>query len=105
MKLKLASVLFVVWLSVFAQAEPAFQPALIRIAGSGLQVGLDPANGSLRELIQLADGTKQLDGGVNQLADNPALLGLWQITVREGEAVRKFAAEHAGPPQGGAAGG
>ncbi|HEY9175146.1 MAG TPA: DUF6259 domain-containing protein [Verrucomicrobiae bacterium] len=67
------------------------EPGLVRTANATLQVGLDAANGSLRELLQPADG-------FNQIADNPTALGLWQITVRDGDSVRELSAEQSPPP-------
>jgi hypothetical protein len=69
-----------------AKAEP------VRIADGKLQIGLDPASGTLRELVSLPDG-------YNQLADVPEPLGLWQITVRDGDTSRELTAERAGPPK------
>lgn len=63
---------------------------VVRIADGQLQVGLDSVHGMLRELRQLPDGP-------NQLADNPAPLGLWQLTVRDGETSYELSAEQAGP--------
>jgi len=55
----------------------------------GLQIGFDAATGSLRELVH---------GGFNQIADNPASPGLWQILVLNGETSQELSAERAGTP-------
>ncbi len=75
-----------------AEESSAAKAEAARIANGKLQVELDPANGTLRQLVQLPDG-------YNQLADSPEPLGLWQITVRDGETTHELSAERAGPPK------
>jgi hypothetical protein len=92
--------LFSVWLAAFAlsaltvaaEERNLAKVETVRIADGKLQVGLDAATGSLRELVDLADG-------YNQLADRSEPLGLWQITVRQGQTTHELSAERAGPPQ------
>ncbi len=69
-----------------AKADP------VRIADDRLQVGLDPATGSLRELIGIEDG-------FDRLADGGEPVALWQITVKEGSASKVVTAGQAGPPR------
>jgi len=64
----------------------------VRIADEKLKIGIDPATGSLRELIGLADGC-------NQLVDSPPSLDLWQITVSDGQTIQELNAGRAGPPK------
>jgi len=64
----------------------------VRIADGALQIGLDPADGTLRELVELP-------GGYNQLADDAAPHGLWRMTVCEGSTSREISAERVGPPK------
>jgi len=82
------------WAALAAAAEESnvanVEP--VRVADGKLQIGLDPANGTLLELVQLPDGCNQLAGG-------PEPLGLWQITVRDGETAHELSAERAGPPK------
>ena len=75
-----------------AGEKQAGKAKLLRIADDKLQVGLDPADGTLRELVELP-------GGFNQLAEGAASFALWQITVRDGAALRELNAERAGPPK------
>ena len=86
------SLAFVVLLWCCAGSAWAAQPALVRAAHGKLQVGLDAADGSLREMTDLSDGYNQLD-------DAPSPLALWQITLRDGETARDLAALEAGPPK------
>ena len=67
-------------------------PDVVRVADANLQIGFDRVQGSLREL-------RELPAGVNQLADIPAPLGLWQLTVAVGERSLDLSAERAGPPR------
>lgn len=84
--------LCLVTVAVLLQAPTAAAEAeLVRVADARLQVGVDAANGSLRELVQRADG-------FNQIADNPSSLGLWQINVRDGDSARELSAEQLPPP-------
>ncbi len=92
MKLKLASSVFGVLLAVLISSASGASPALVRIADGKLQVGFDSATGSLCELIQLPEG-------YNQLADSGAPLGLWQISVGNGETSQELTAERAGSPK------
>lgn len=81
-------------LGVAGAAETA-RPArteTIRVADGKLQLGLDAATGTLRELAELPDG-------VNQLVDRPEPFGLWQITVRSGQKSHELTADRAGVPQ------
>ena len=64
----------VLWLLLVVEAAFGADSSLVRVGDDKLLVGLDPANGSFRELVELADG-------YNQIADSPASLGLWQISV------------------------
>jgi len=70
----------------------AAEAEVVRIGDGTLQIGLDSAHGTLRELILLPDGP-------NQLADSPAPVGLWQMTVGDGTTSYEVSAERAGPPQ------
>jgi hypothetical protein len=56
-----------------------------------LQVALDAADGTLRELIELPEAYNQLAGG-------PASFGLWQVTVHRGDISEELTAERAGRP-------
>lgn len=87
--------LFLVLVGLLANAEAAEQDAktrLVRIAGDGLQVALDVATGSVRELIGRP-------AGFNQLTAAPAPVGLWQITVDQAGTLRELSAEQAGVPR------
>ncbi len=64
----------------------------VRLADSKLQIELDPANGTLRQLAQLPEG-------YNQLADSTEPLALWQIAARDGETSYTLSAEQAGLPK------
>ncbi len=75
-----------------ADEKIAARTGVVRVADGTLQIGLDAATGSLREMVGLPEG-------FNQLADNAAPLGLWQIAVREGDSARTLSAEQAGPPK------
>lgn len=82
-------------LSVVAPAAEESSTAkaeAVRLADSKLQLELDPAHGTLRQLVQLPEG-------YNQLADGTEPLALWQITVRDGETTHELTAERAGPPK------
>jgi hypothetical protein len=81
---------FMLLLSLFVVSAPIVNAEVVRIAGSKLQIGLDSATGSLRELIH---------DGYNQIADNTVPLGLWQISVGSGETSQELTAERAGPPK------
>jgi len=81
---------FILLLSLFVASAPAVNAELVRVTDGRLQVGLDSANGSVRELIH---------DGYNQIADNPAPLGLWQMTVGNGETSQELTAERAGSPK------
>lgn len=81
--------------ALFAPGEAAERTALakagvVRLADAKLQVGLDPATGSLRELVRLPDGYNQVD-------DRQPPLALWQITVQDGEKSQTLSADRAGP--------
>ncbi len=65
---------------------------LVRLADDRLQLGLDRVHGALRELIQLPDGTNQLD-------DGPAAWSLWQVSLRSGQTTQVISAAEAGTPQ------
>lgn len=88
-----------VLLAIWTWATPAAAAGESHVVGAGpmrvadgkLQIGLDPANGTLRELVELPDG-------YNQLADSPDSLALWQVTVRDGETTYEWSAERAGAP-------
>lgn len=92
MKPKLVSSVLGLLLSLSVSSAAGANPALIRVADGNLQIGLDSATGSLRELIQLPKG-------INQLADRQSPLGLWQITVRNGDTSQELTAERAGSPK------
>lgn len=78
--------------STLLPAPPAAADvAIARTSNTQLQIAVDAAHGSLLELTQRADG-------FNQIADNPSPLGLWQITVRDGETVRELSPEQSAPP-------
>lgn len=62
----------------------------VRIADGKLQVGLDRATGTLRELISVADGYNQLD-------DRGEPVALWQIKIIDGDKARELRADQAGP--------
>jgi len=75
-----------------ALAPAPDDPSLVRIASPQLQLALDRATGTLRQLSGLPDGG-------NQLVDAPTPLALWQIMLRDGQKVRTIAADQAGPVQ------
>ena len=83
---------FILLLSLFIVSAPPVNAEVVRIADGKLQVGLDAATGSLRELIQLPDG-------YNQVAGSHGAFGLWQISVGNGETTQELTAGHAGPPK------
>jgi hypothetical protein len=91
---------FLALLALFALSAPQIEAAegnaakaeVVRIADGALQIGIDPATGSLRELVGPPDG-------YNQLVDSPMPLGLWEIAVRDGETSHELAADRAGPPR------
>ena len=91
MKLNRVTIVIGVLLSAFALSALATGAELVRIANGHLQVGLDKAHGSLCELTQLSDG-------YNQLAEDQSPLGLWQITVRDGERLQELAADLVAAP-------
>lgn len=92
MRLKLALSVVGGVLALCVAPVPFANAGIVRIADGKLQVGFDSASGSLRELIQLADGC-------NQLADGDAPFALWQISVGSGESSRELTAERAGTPK------
>jgi hypothetical protein len=77
-------------LAAVAENGIAAEAKVLRMADGTLRIGLDPATGTLREMVRLLDG-------FNQLADSPVPLGLWQIAVRDGEVLHELTAERAGP--------
>ena len=77
-------------LSLFVVSAPTVNAELVRVADGKLQVGFDTATGSVRELIH---------DGYNQIAESPAPLGLWQISVASGESSQELTAERAGTPK------
>ncbi len=89
-----------VWLSLFVSLVPAgaaekenlVKPAAVRVADGRLQIGLDPASGALCELIQRPEGYNQLDDGQSPL-------GLWQLSIRDGQTSQTLSADRAGPPK------
>ncbi len=74
-------------LSLFVSSASGANPPLVRVADDKLHLGFDSATGSLLELIH---------DGYNQIGDNPAPLGLWQITVGTNQVL---SAERAGTPK------
>jgi len=78
--------------AALAEARADAGNSVVRIADRALQVGLDAADGTLRELVDLADGG-------NQLAENAEPFALWQLTIREQDKPRVIAADQAGPVQ------
>jgi hypothetical protein len=75
---------------LFVVSAPTVNAELVRVADGKLQVGFDTATGSVRELIH---------DGYNQIAESPAPLGLWQISVASGESSQELTAERAGTPK------
>ncbi len=88
--MKIPSMLSVLLLSFLISAASQANQPLVRVADGKLQVGFDSTTGSLRELIH---------DGYNQIADSPAPLGLWQVSVANGETTQELTAERAGVPK------
>lgn len=80
------------WMLGLAYWVGAAELAPIRIADGLLRVGLSPANGAIHEIVLQADGLNRID-------DDPSPLGLWQITVRAGEAAQPLILEPSSPPR------
>lgn len=94
---RFASLMWAVASALSALASAADQSGVARaepvcLADGKLQIELDPANGTLQQLVQLPEG-------YHQLADSTEPLALWQITARDGETSYTLSAEQAGPPQ------
>jgi hypothetical protein len=75
------------WAALAVAGENA-QP--VRLADGQLQIALDPADGTLRELIGKPDGANQLEARTEPFA-------LWHITACTGDTVQEFSAVRAGP--------
>jgi hypothetical protein len=76
-------------LSTVAGAETK----IVRIADSHLQLGLDAADGTPREMIDLPAGENQL------VAQERTTVGLWRFVVQNGDRLQAFTAEQSGRPQ------
>lgn len=92
MKLRLAFILILISLAASAQAAPTAKPAPLRVEDGRLRLELDARDGSLRTLAALP-------GGFNQLAVTSAPLGLWRLTLREGDTTHELSAEREAPPE------
>ncbi len=87
---------FVVWFSaalaaVAAETQPSGLADVVRLADGRLQIGLDPRNGTIRELVERPQGD-------NQLAGRPEPFALWQILLGNGETTKRLSADQAGTP-------
>lgn len=91
MKIKPAATAILVLL-LLALPAGAAKPGPIRVEDSRLRLELDGATGSLL-------GLTAIPGGFNQLAVTSSPLGLWRITLREGDQARELSAEDQPPPQ------
>ena len=63
-----------------------------RVGNRALQLGIDARDGACREFVDVRTG-------FNHLSAEEKPLALWQITVRDGDTVRTFAADEGGPPR------
>ena len=89
--------IFLVFLSAASPAVAAENgnPSVadvVRLAGDRLQIGLDAADGTIRELIERPKGEDQLAGRAEPFA-------LWEIVLDNGPSAKPLSAERAGAPK------
>ena len=71
---------------------PRMSPDPVRVESGQLRIGLEPARGSLREVIHVADGD-------NRLADREEAFSVWEVVAVAGETTVTLAPTQVEPPQ------